>query len=71
MIESGIEGAVEARLAGRFGGLLALSIGMPRDSAITYETRVKANRVLVMACRSAERAERARAVLRGVQSIAS
>jgi hypothetical protein len=45
-------------------GAALYSVGVPRDSAIAYETHVKANRFLVMACGSAEEAERARAVLK-------
>ncbi len=67
VIESGIEGAIGGAILA--GGLSALgaalySIGIPRDSAIAYETHVKANKFLVMACGSAEQAERARAVLK-------
>jgi len=67
VIESAVEGAIGGAILG--GGLSALgaalySVGVPRDSAIAYETHVKANRFLVMACGSAEEAERARAVLK-------
>jgi len=74
VIESAFEGAIGGAILA--GGLSALgaalyTIGIPRDSAIAYESHVKANRFLVMACGSAEQAERARAALKEVQSIAS
>jgi hypothetical protein len=67
VIESAIEGAIGGAILG--GGLSALiaalcSVGIPKDSAIAYETDVKTNRFLVMARGSAEEAERARAVLK-------
>jgi hypothetical protein len=59
---SAIEGAVVV------GGLSALgaalySIGIPKDSAIAYESAVKADGFLVMAHGSADEVERARKVL--------
>ena len=74
VIESAIEGAIGgAILAGGLGALGAAlySIGIPEDSAIAYETHVKANRILVMASGSAEEVERARVRAERVQSIAS
>ena len=67
VIESAFEGAIGgAILAGGPGtlGAALYTIGIPRGSAIEYESNVKANRFLVMACGSAEQAERARAALK-------
>jgi hypothetical protein len=67
VIESAFEGAIGGAILA--GGLSALgaalyTIGIPCDNAIAYESHVKANRFLVMACGSAKEAERARAVLK-------
>jgi hypothetical protein len=75
VIESAFEGAIGGAIGGAIlaGGLSALgaalyTIGIPRDSAIAYESHVKANRFLVMACGSAKEAERAEAVLKEFNS---
>ena len=67
VLGTSFEGAIGgAILAGGLGALGAAlyTIGIPRGSAIEYESNVKANRFLVMACGSAEQAERARAALK-------
>jgi hypothetical protein len=62
MVISAVEGAL---LVGGTSAIVAalLGIGVPKDSAIAYETAVKADGYLVMAHGSAAEVARARAVL--------
>jgi hypothetical protein len=62
IVISAVEGAIV------FGGLSALgaalfSIGIPKDSIVSYETALTADRFLIMAQGTAEELERAKAVL--------
>jgi hypothetical protein len=61
-----IEGAVVVGGVSALGAAL-YSIGIPKDSAIAYESAVKADGFLVMAHGSAEEVERAKKVLEPLQ----
>jgi hypothetical protein len=67
-----LAGAVEGATV--VGGLSALgaalsSLGLPREQVIKYETLLKANKYLVIAHGSAEEVERAKGILRRLESV--
>jgi uncharacterized membrane protein len=61
-IVAGLEGAVVVGGLGALGGAL-VSIGVPKDSALKYETEVQAGRFLLIAHGTKEETDRARAIL--------
>ena len=68
MLASGLEGAAV------MGGVSALvaaltSLGLPKHSAIKYETQLKADKFLVIAHGSAEEVDNARAILQRAHAL--
>lgn len=62
-IVTGLEGAVLVGGVGAVGAAL-MSLGLPRESTIRYETQLKADNYLVIAHGTQEEVERARGILR-------
>jgi hypothetical protein len=50
-------------------GAALSSLGLPREQVIKYETLLKANKYLVIAHGSAEEVERAKGILRRLESV--
>jgi len=64
MFVGGLEGAVLAGGAGALGGAL-VSLGVPRDSVVKYETSLRADHYLIIAHGTPDQVESARAILEG------
>lgn len=64
MFVGGLEGAVLAGGAGALGAAL-VSMGVPRDSIVKYETSLRADNYLIIAHGTPEQVEAARAILEG------
>jgi len=62
LLVTGLEGAVLVGGVGALGGAL-VGLGVPKDSIVKYETRLKANNYLIIAHGTAEEVERARGIL--------
>lgn len=62
LLVGGLEGAVLAGGAGALGGAL-VSLGVPRDSIVKYETSLRADNYLIIAHGTPEQVEAARAIL--------